>query len=220
MTIYEPATLLTDLLLAALASGLAWRLKSHAHAGATAMGWWSGALGLTALSALVGGSYHGFAPNLPPAIADAWWLATLLIIGALSAVMALSLMHELVPPGRRKYWRGLIIFKFAAFAGAATVYPAFIVAIIDYGLTMFAWAVAALLTRRAWRHGMLAAITLSALAALVQQLHWGVSAQFNHNDLYHVVQALALVAFYRAGRAFSNAARVKEDGAAAENLPT
>jgi hypothetical protein len=46
---------------------------------------------------------------------------------------------------------------------------------------------------------MLAAIGLSVIAALVQQLQVSPSLQFNHNDLYHVIQAFALGGFYRAG---------------------
>ena len=56
MTVHEPATLLTDLLLGALAGWLAGRLRRNPAAPAR---WWSRALLLTAASALVGGTYHG-----------------------------------------------------------------------------------------------------------------------------------------------------------------
>jgi hypothetical protein len=201
MNVHEPATLLTDCLLAALAGGLAWHLP---RAG-PAMLWWRRAMGLTSLSALVGGSYHGFAPNFPAIVAEAWWTATLLVICLLSAAMALSLAHELAPPTRQRWCAGVIVFQLAAFGGAAIAHPVFVVAIINYGLTMLAWTAAALVVRRAWSGWMLTAIALSALAAAVQQLHWGLSPRFNHNDLYHVIQALALVGFYQAGRRFGAA---------------
>ena len=57
--------------------------------------------------------------------------------------------------------------------------------------------------RRPWRGWMLAGIGLSIIAALVQQLGWAPAPHFNHNDLYHVIQALALGGFYRAGRKFA-----------------
>ncbi len=198
MTVHEPATLLTDYLLAILAAGLAWRLPS----GSPAMRWWRRAMALTSLSALVGGSYHGFAPDFPASVVAVWWTATLLIICLMSAAMALSLLHELAPCAARG-WTGVIALKLVASVGAVLVHSAFVVAIVDYGLTMLAWTTAALLLRRAWRGWMLAAIALSALAAAVQQMHWGLSRQFNHNDLYHVIQALALVGFYQAGRRFT-----------------
>ena len=203
MSIHEPATLLTDYMLALLAGWLAWRLHRQLSARQDAAQWWSRALGLTALSALVGGSYHGFAPNFSPAVSGLWWIVTLLIINLLSAAMTLSLLHEVVPPAQHRPWRGLIAFKFAAFAGAVIAHPFFVVVIIDYGLTMLAWATAAVLLRRSWSGWMLAGIGLSVVAALVQQLRWAPSLHFNHNDLYHVIQALALICLYAAGRKFT-----------------
>jgi hypothetical protein len=212
MSVHEPATLLTDYLLAALAGWLAWRLRAQTLATNDAARWWSRSLGLTALSALIGGSYHGFAPNFPDPVADAWWTATLLSLCLVSAAMALTLLHELVPVGRQRPWIGVVAFKLAAFGSAAMTHPAFVVAVIDYGLTMLAWATAALVVRRAWSGRMLAAIALSVVAALVQQLRWAPSLHFNHNDLYHVIQALALVGFYQAGRRFSSGAAITPAG--------
>jgi hypothetical protein len=205
MTIYEPATLLTDGLLAVLAGGLAWRLHHHTPATNLAACWWSRTLGLTALSALVGGCHHGFAPNFSPVFEEGWWIATLLIISLVSAAMALSLLHELRPAGRWHFGLGLIGLKFIAFAIVAIILKMFVVVIIDYGLAMLAWAVAAVVLRRAWSGWMLTGISLSVGAALVQQLGWAPSRQFNHNDLYHVIQALALIGFYAAGRRFTAA---------------
>ena len=207
MSIYEPATLLTDGLLAVLAGALAWRLHRRTPATNPAGGWMSLTLGLTALSALVGGSYHGFAPNFSPALGEGWWIATLLTICLVSAAMALSLLHELRPAGRRHWWLGLIALKFAFFAVIAIILQKFVVVIIDYGLTMLAWAAAALLLRRSWSGWMLAAIGLSVGAALVQQMGWALSRSVNHNDLYHLIQAVALICFYAAGRRFTAARR-------------
>ena len=115
MNLHEPATFLTDCLLAGLALALAWRLR----AAASAVRWWRRTLGMTAASALVGGTYHGFAPNFGPALQSAWWLATLWIISGVSACLALSLMHELAPPPRLRFWRTLIGAKGALAAASA-----------------------------------------------------------------------------------------------------
>lgn len=203
MTIHEPSTLLTDYLLAGLAGWLAWRLSAGVRAIVPATRWWSRTLALTAVSAFVGGSYHGFGPNFPAGVAGTWWTAVLLIISLVSATLSMGLVHELVAPARQRPWVGLIAVKLAAFAGIALVHPVFLVAIADYGLTLIAWAIAALRVRRAWSNWMLGAIALSMIAAVAQQLHWSIAPQFNHNDLYHVIQALALVGFYRAAGKFS-----------------
>jgi hypothetical protein len=203
MTIHEPATLLTDILLGALASWLAWRLHRRPAAGHPAGRWWVWSLALTAASALVGGAYHGFGPNFSGIVQSVWWVLTLLLICLISAAMSVSLLHEMVAPPAQRPWLTVIAFKFLAFAGAAAGHPQFVVVIIDYGLTMLLWTIVAALAGRVWRGWMLAGVGLSLVAAAVQQLRWGFSARFNHNDVYHVIQAGALVAFYRAGAKFS-----------------
>ena len=85
-------------------------------------------------------------------------------------------------------------------------------AILDYGAILVAWAVAATLVRRAWRGWMLAGIALSVVGAVVQQLGWDVSSYFNHNDLYHVIQAAGLYGFYRAAGNFGTAAHPAQSG--------
>ena len=92
----------------------------------------------------------------------------------------------------------LVGAKFGLFAAIAVVQPVFLVAIADYGLALLAWVAAALFCQRAWRGWMLGAIGLSVVAAVVQQAKWAPHPQFNHNDLYHVIQAGALCLFYRA----------------------
>jgi hypothetical protein len=203
VTIHEPATLVTDLLLAVLGGWLAWRLRRRMPSANLAALWWSRSLALTAVSAFIGGMYHGFAPNFPDALGAAWWNVTLFNISVLAAAMAMSLLHELVPPAGQRRWLVVIIFKLAAFGGAVLAHPHFVVVIIDYGLVLVLWAVAALGSRRPWRGWMLAGVGLSVAAAVVQQMRWGFSPRFNHNDVYHLIQAFALLAFYRAGRKFT-----------------
>jgi hypothetical protein len=198
MTIYEPATLLTDYLLTALGGWLAWRLHRRLPADNEAARWWGRALALIAAAAFVGGSSHGFGPNLPPAAAAALKTATLLTLSLVAAAMTLSLVYELAVPERRRRWLVLVGLKLGFFAALAVARPVFVVAIADYGLALVAWIVAALVCRRPWCGWMLAACGLSIIAALVQQLRWGLSVQFNHNDLYHVIKAGALYFFYRA----------------------
>jgi hypothetical protein len=206
MTVYEPATLLTDGMLGALAAWLGWRLFRRPGAAHPATRWWSRMLAMTAAAACIGGAYHGFAPNFPVTVGQAWWLATLWNINLLSAAMALSLLCELVPAHHQRLWQVLIGGKLAVFTGAVVLHPDFVVVIMDYGLTMLAWTAAALLLHRPWRGWMLAAIALSVVAAVAQQMPWDPAPTFNHNDLYHVIQALALFLFYRAGTVFAGPA--------------
>lgn len=196
MNIHEPATLATDLLLAVLGGGLAWRLRKKVAPGNRAALWWCGALLAMAVSALIGGLYHGFAPNFPAAVDGIWWRLVLFLICVMGLTMAVSLIHEIRPRGGG--WMRLVGVKFLLSVSAVMFWPDFRVAMADYGLAMLAWVAAALVLRRSWSGWMLLGVGLSVLAGWVQQSGWGLSPGFNHNDVFHLIQALALVGFYRA----------------------
>ena len=199
MTIHEPATLITDYLLALLGMGCGWHLGRFAN---SAQRWWSRALWMSGAAALIGGTHHGFGPLLGGVASAALWRATLLLISLTSAAMSLTLVHEFAPEPSRRAWSGLVWFKFAGFALVGLLHPLFLVAIVDYGLAMLALGAAALFAARAWRGPMFAAVALSALAAAVQQMKWGFSSRFDHNALYHVIQGAAIFLFCRAGQKF------------------
>jgi hypothetical protein len=205
LTIHEPATLLTDYFLAVLAGGLSWRMRKAAAAGPRSQAWWSRMLALTGASAFVGGTYHGFAPAFPTIVQQALWLATLWIIVALAAALELSLVEELAPAARRRFWRSLVALKFFLFVILAVARPVFATASAAYGPSLLAWLAAAAASHRPWSRWIFGAVALSVLAAVVQQLRLAPAVWFNHNDLYHVLQAVALIALYRAGRRFRGA---------------
>lgn len=196
MTLHEPATFLTDCLLAGLALTLAWRLRP----GGGAARWWRHTFTLTGVSALVGGTFHGFAPNASVPVQALWWLATLWLISGVSACLLLGLIAEVAPAGHRTFWRVVVVAKLALALVVAALRPEFVVAIVDYGIALAAWLLAALSVSRRWRGWMLAGIGLSVGAAIVQQSGWPRLPLFNHNDLYHLIQAIGLIAFFQGAR--------------------
>jgi len=200
MTIHEPATLLTDYLLAVLGGWLAWRLWHHPSIRIPAVRWWFCALAALALSAFIGGSYHGFAPNFPPLAGEIWWRLVLWVICLIGFTMGSALVCEMAPEAAQPAWKRLLIVKFLLASVLVMIRPEFSVAIADYGSAMLAWAVAAMLVRRPWRWSILAAVGLSGVAAWIQQSGIPWSLYLNHNDVYHLIQALALVGFYQAAR--------------------
>ena len=209
MTIHEPATLLTDYLLALLGMVCGWKLARLAN---PPQRWWSRGLWLMGAAAFIGGTYHGFGPLLSEVASAALWRATLLLLSLTSAAMSLTLVHEFAPESPRCAWSRLVWSKFACFSLVGIVYPVFLVAIVDYGLAMLALAAVALFAARAWRGPMLAAVAFSALAAAVQQMQWGFSAHFDHNALYHVIQGTAVFLFYRAGLKLGSWDQGKQSG--------
>ena len=197
MTLHEPATFVTDLLLAALGLCLALKL-SKSDLISPARRWWIRAMSLMAASALAGGFYHGFAPEFP-ILEPWWWRVVLWIICGLGFAIGMSMLHEL-GLGSLRFWRMALAAKLATFAIAVFFKPEFVVAMADYGSAIIAWLIAAICVRASWRGPMLAGLGLSILAGVIQQTQWKLHARFNHNDLFHVIQAMALIAFYHAGR--------------------
>lgn len=205
MTVHEPATLLTDLLLGALGFAFAWSLRRSPAGKSKAGSWWCLALLCMAASAFTGGLYHGFAPEVPAPVEVWWWRATLWWVCALALTMEMSLLNELAPRRGRGVWMIAIGVKAVVFAAMASMDSGFLVAMAAYGLAMFAWAAAAAVVRRPWRRAMLAGVGLSALAGAIQRMVWELADGFNHNDLFRLVQAVALFAFHRAGRSLGSA---------------
>ncbi|MGH8203933.1 MAG: DUF6962 family protein, partial [Steroidobacteraceae bacterium] len=80
MIIEEPATALTDYALSGVTGWLAWLLyQSRESQRARSM--WAAALGVLALGAALGGTYHGFAAVLPGNSPDLLWKSTTLTLG-------------------------------------------------------------------------------------------------------------------------------------------
>jgi hypothetical protein len=91
--------------------------------------------------------------------------------------------------------------KLAGYLYWTTVRPEFSSAVYDYVPNMLAVMVMGIMLKRRRRDPagswLTAGVAVSFLAAGVQLGGLTLAEHFNHNDLYHVVQMLALVMFYR-----------------------
>jgi hypothetical protein len=197
MTICEPATLVTDYLLAGLGGFLTLRLWRIRETLAPSGIWWLRAMGVLAFSAFVGGSYHGFAPNFPTVVDQVWWSLVLVIIALLGFSLGKALVAEFTSDRMARVLHVVLAVKLILVICVIFVSPLFLVAIIDYGSAMLAWLVAAVLARRSWSGWVILAVLLSGAAAWVQRQSWVSVWFFNHNDIFHLIQAAALVAFYK-----------------------
>lgn len=200
----EPMTMITDYALATQGALLGSRLARAAHQGGqTSVGLFSAALLATALAAAVGGTSHGFAPYLTAPTEIGLWLVTYGSIGLANlCFLAGGLWATLAPPSRS--------WLLAGAAAQCAVYGGWIASHRDFRYVVYNGVVtlAALLLlglglrRRGEASGgwILAGVGVSLLAALVQQGRLALHPQFNHNDLFHVVQMAGLYLFYRAAR--------------------
>jgi hypothetical protein len=203
MPLSEPATLVSDWVLAAVALWLAARLhRTGAWRDGRARRLWSAAFVAGAAAALAGGAVHGFAASLTPLVHDVLWKIVLAGAGlAGTLLLAGAALATFSGPWRTAFLAGA--------AGQLAVYLLLVSASNDVRLAVWngAATILALLAlvlatasqaprRLAW---VLLALGLSAAGLAVQRT--GIAAGIlNHNDVCHVLQTAALWPFYRAGR--------------------
>lgn len=191
MTVHEPMTLLTDYILCVAALFFAVRLWRSFRL-------WSLAFLFTAAGSLLGGTYHGFGPHLTPLAQFTLWQATVLSLG-LTSFFFLA--------GIGRLFAVIAVVKFVVFASWMITHDEFIWVIVDYGvafLMIAAAQIAAWIRSRApsapWFIG---SVLVAILAASMQAARVTIHPKFNHNDLYHVIQLVALWMLYRAGKVMS-----------------
>jgi hypothetical protein len=207
----EPMTMATDYVLAvatAILGVLLWRVAaSHRSA---AIRSWSLAFFFTSLGSLSGGSYHGFQRVLEPLVVAALWKLTVYAIGLGSfflltgAILAGTGDGSDVSSPVRSTLVALATLELIIYMVWVTRHDDFIYVIEDYGSSLI---VIAILQIVAWVRSrapsapwVLGSIALSVVGATIQASGFSLHRNFNHNDLYHVVQLVALWMLYRGGR--------------------
>jgi hypothetical protein len=191
--ISEPMTLATDYLLAAVTAVLAVRIL-----GATGNQYsrrlWGLAFLALGLGAALGGTHHGFE-------LEALWKPTVLAIGLASCGMLGGSAFATTHGRMRQALLVLALVKLAAFWLWTWHDDRFIWVVADTGLGFALVALLHALHARAPGSGaILAGVGLSVLAGAVQASGLSLHRHFNHNDLYHVIQIAAMLAYYRGVR--------------------
>ncbi len=205
MTVTEPVTVLTDYVLAAANAVFGIRLLLDAGpSGQRCVQLWSAAFFATSAAAMLGGTYHGLAHNLPPWAAVSIWRATLYSVGLAGLLMlAGEIRATSIRPWRECFWV-IAIVKFMVFAFWMLTHDRFLYVILDYLPSMLAVLSLAIYDRIRRRSDaspwLIGGIAVSILAAALQAWEVRPHRHFNHNDLYHVIQTGASWLFYRGAR--------------------
>ena len=211
MTVSEPVTLLTDYALAAVSGWLGWKLYARPERQLSRCCWAAGFIAL-ALAAFLGGSHHGFAQKLHPFLLAAAWKVTVYCVGVFGLAMLAGSIVSVSTGVMRRALLGIAGLKFLAYSVVMFDRNAFEFVIADTGgamagmLLLHGWN--ALRWHDAASRWALIALALSALGAGVQYGRVAPHEYFNHNDLYHVIQIAAMVAFYKAGKLLRDAAKM------------
>ncbi len=163
--------------------------------------YWGYGYGLIALGSLLGAISHGFGPNFPEyiskiiwklTVASLGWTSFFLVIGSFYFIFPLSVIIWLrwVPIALLVMYH-IVIFFNDEFKVAIFFYaPGMIFACIGFGYGY--------LTFGSGSAGIVClGLLMSFIAAGVQIKGVTIHKHFNHNDLYHVIQLIALYVIYR-----------------------
>lgn len=204
MRITEPMTLATDYVMGALAAVWAVRLLRDATAtGSLPARLWGMAFVATAVASFAGGSYHGFIQMMSPAAARILWKVTLVATGVGSAALLAAVAMAATTGMLQRVLLGVAAVKLLAYVWWMASHDDFIFVIYDYGSALLAVVLCAwwssspgIASAAGW---IFAGAAAAVVAALIQALGLAPHKHFNHNDLFHVVQMVALYLLYRAG---------------------
>ena len=177
----EPVTAITDYALAAVSAVLGFRLIKYSK-------FWALAFIALAFAALLGGTWHGFWQS------DPLWKATTLSVGVASFAMVVGSALAVTRGALLLLLITLSGVKLVVYAAWMLSHDDFIWVVADTGAAL---AVVAVLHAWKWNPWMLAGVAVSLAGGAVQASGFALHQHFNHNDLYHVVQAAAMLAFYR-----------------------
>jgi hypothetical protein len=205
MPITEPMTLATDYLLAVVTFVLGRRLFRESPGGRpVAVRLWGWTFQWLTIAALVGGTYHGATLVLSPLASSVLWKITIYSIGLADACVVAAIVRAIFPPRVQKSLLILIVFKVALFLVWTWRHDAFKFVIYDYVPSLAFVLVASVVqfarTKSAGAAWIAGGVIVSFVAAAIQLGGRGLHRNFNHNDLYHVVQMIAMVLLYRGGR--------------------
>jgi hypothetical protein len=201
----EPDVTLTDYVVCAECAVFAWLIARQPTDLVELRRWAVLFFVFTALAALFGGTVHGFYADVNGGIGRVLWKISMLAIGATALAGWAIGAHLLFGDVRRDVLAIAAILTVAYAVVIVFVTDAFWVAVAGYlpaaAFLFLAFLRAAVRGQAAWAGLGTGALALSFAAAAIQQLRIALHpVYFNHNALYHFVQAVALALLFIAFR--------------------
>ncbi len=205
----EPDVALTDYLLAAESFLFVWLLLRPDMGKGRLRFWFIVYFVAASIASACGGTVHGFLNDAQSMGQATLWRATLLAVGV-ATLANWAIGARLLFTDRIAKWivvtAGVQLFVFCAVV--LFLSQNFRVVIADNLPAVLFLITALLLAHRREPHaGLLVAasgMSLTLVAAAIQQLHVGIHpVYFNHNAVFHVVQAVGILLFFLGGRSLT-----------------
>ena len=213
----EPTTVLTDYLLAAVALGLAWRLCRSSPRPSCPARLWAASFAALGVAALVGGTWHGLPAGAWPLLRRSLWSITYVAIGLADLLILAGATRAALTRWPTTAVVILLTARFLTYAGLVVERREFRYIAIEFGVTVFVLFVFALdLARRREPAAVfvLGGTLLSFGGGLVLWLGLSPHAQFNNNDVFHLIQTGGIWLFFQGAR------RLRVRGGASETSAT
>lgn len=198
--IQEFWTFVTDLVLSLQCAYCAYNIrhiKRSAHISSRA---WFYIFIAISVAAMAGAIHHGFKHILPIPVYDSLRLTVLLCLNTTAFLLSRSLLFFALPSTDKWHSKitGFLALKLIIFIVFAFVERKFIVGLVDYASAfIIAFFIFTALRSYSGARWMLAGVCVSLFAASIQVLKIAPSEEFNHNDLYHVIQMFGIYLFYK-----------------------
>jgi len=199
----------TDYVLAVLCGVFAWRLwRVGTGAAQASVCSWAAGFACFGLASLAGGTFHGFSMLFNQAVLEELWKVAVYAIGLASFFLLTSTLRASILPSVRRFVLLIPYVQLIAYALWMATHDDFRYAIYDYAFTnlsIVGLQIYAGISRRAmsapW---LIGGVLVSFLAAAIQVNEIALHRQFNHNDLYHVIQMVGMYLFYRGARTLTD----------------
>ena len=186
----EPTTTITDYLLAAECIFFGALLLRNNPL-------WAISFFVLAVAAAAGGTHHGFIGSMSAPAAQAVWKVTLYSIGLATLLMLSATLLAYMPSPWKNIFLAITILQFVVYVSIVSFSNDFRYVIYNYVPAMIAILLMAIFHKNFWLVG---AVMISFAGAAIQRSGVQLHKHFNFNDIYHLVQMVAMYFFYRGGK--------------------
>lgn len=203
---YEPITALTDLLLGLVAIFFGVKLCNSVGNNVSARVFLGGALDFIGISALFGTFNHGFVGPEQVHVKLFLWKLTMAMIGLAGYyfINAVILAARIIPR------HGILVIKIAVTI-LFGIYIGTIIFAYDFQFVL-AWLALTLLALSLFcfqsspgRSEIMLGTLTTATGLVLWAMSVGLNSYINHNDLYHLIQIIAVSLFYFGGKKLQDA---------------